>query len=984
MKLKRFFLTLCVALFLFVGCRPATDALFSGSASPPLRRQPEAAALASPVALATPTAPVSASSEDQQCNVVIQKAIEQFDSKQFKQEVGGNGAALAEFAQRQQAEQLLNFLGQEAEENSKAEYHQDSLCLSLKRLELAQQLGDRQLLLALYGVGNGYRAIGDFANALSNFTGYLKRARALGNQRHEAVALGSIGEIYQELGDYEQALQYHQQRLGIAYEVQHFENDPDQDANGFDGYTGSQLVGDALGSIGDNYYIQQNGTKAIQYYEARFKIINKLNKKLKVATTKSGVDMSLQPSWIATLTSLAKAYDGNKETEKAGKEYEEVKRLIDKYPVLAHSAAASRFYESWINFLLSQKRLKEALKIADGFIQRYQKLVHPSKQLDLITRLLAFDKSKDYCDKVARNPSSICEDEKTIVKDSINLIIEFKSGKKWLSELSEQLDKLSDTAKSELDKACERKQLDCTLRVKFPNNDRSLGRVYNLAGLVYLQQGMLPEAEEKFKAAIDLRNKLSKQRLSDTLKVFFFDTQRNAYLNLQQTLIQQGKNEEALVISEDGRAQVFAEMLGANRAANPTANADSNSNRCSGKVAIEQIRCVAQEHKLTLVEYSLIEQPIVADRPAEVLIWVVKPTGEIEFRSQSISEALQAYSAQTATNWIHEARKQIGLYGSDGKNQRATFLKDGRTANKAATAPDVPFDSKAQADTLQNLHALLIEPIADLLPTSPDEHVLLVPDGSLFLIPFAALQDKTGKSLLESHILQTAPSIQVLNQIYSRLPSRDRLFSNPLIVGNPQSPSINCQGGDIVLPPLYGAESEAENVAKLLHAQPLIRDQATESTVRQKINSASLIHLAAHGLLDNCPGYAVPGAIALTADGDTESANGWFTSSEIADLKLTANLAVLSSCSTGQGRLTGDGVMGLSRSFLKTVPSVILSLWSVDDGSTAELMNQFYEKLRGMDSPDKAVALRDAMVATKANYKDPRQWAAFSLMGTAE
>lgn len=1012
MKFKRFFLTFCVALFLFVGCRSSTDALFPGGASP--SGQPAAG---SPPA--EPAAQSAATSEDLKCAPIIKEVI---DSPQFQLQVGGYDAALAEFAQRQLVEQLgiLNFLGKEADWDSKAEYHQESLCLSRKRLELSQQLKDptqkqRQSLMALYGVSSGYRAIGDAASALSWFNQYLQLAQDTGNQRAEAVALGSIGELYQELGDYDRALQYHQQRLGVAYKVLRFNDDPskplnvspdvatypsestpvlssltalpDRDAEGFDSYTGRQLVSDALGSIGDNYFIQNNCAEAIKYYEARYEEIEKL---LAETAIEPLIDTGLQASWIATLTSLAKAYAEIKEFSKAEEKYSQVQEFIDKNGTdsgLGQSAAAAGFYESRIEFLLSQKRLDEALRFADQFIQRYQSVEDPEQQKRL-KQIRAFSEARYYCRSYSdQDMPGICRNGSPMIEYS-NLFDEVQSGRAPLAKLVSVLAALPNDTKDELDRACT--QIDCDT-VKFSKNDQGLGRVYNLAGLAYFQKDDLPAATDKFNATIELREKLLNQRLSDTLKVFFFDTQRNAYLNLQQTLIKQKEIEKALVTSEKGRAQVFAEMLGANRTANTPANPEANTspavnpNVCSGEMSIELIRCVAREHQLTLVEYSLIEQPITDDLP-ELLIWVVKPTGEVEFRSQQIG-ALRVNSAQPA-NWIYEARSRIGLSDSDGKNQRAaTVIKAGRTADDAATASAIPFSSAEQTRTLQDLHALLIQPIADLLPKTPSDRVLLVPDGGLFLIPFAALQDKTEQFLLDSHTLLTAPSIQVLNQIYSRPSSKNRLFSSPLIVGNPESPSLNCQGGDIDLAPLHGAESEAKDVANLLQTQPLIRGQATESTVRQKINSAGLIHLAAHGLLDNCPGYAVPGAIALTADGETESANGWLTASEIADLKLTANLAVLSSCNTGQGRLTGDGVMGLSRSFLKTVPSVILSLWSVGDDSTAELMKQFYEKLRGMgSSPDKAVALRNAMLATKANrdYDDPRQWAAFSLMGIAE
>jgi CHAT domain-containing protein len=101
------------------------------------------------------------------------------------------------------------------------------------------------------------------------------------------------------------------------------------------------------------------------------------------------------------------------------------------------------------------------------------------------------------------------------------------------------------------------------------------------------------------------------------------------------------------------------------------------------------------------------------------------------------------------------------------------------------------------------------------------------------------------------------------------------------------------------------------------------------------------------------------------------------------NLKLQAELVVLSACDSGRGRVTGDGVIGLSRSLISAgVPSVIVSLWAVPDGPTSELMIAFYETLQ--QNPDKAQALRQAMLTTLKKHPDPTAWAAFTLIGKAQ
>jgi CHAT domain-containing protein len=90
----------------------------------------------------------------------------------------------------------------------------------------------------------------------------------------------------------------------------------------------------------------------------------------------------------------------------------------------------------------------------------------------------------------------------------------------------------------------------------------------------------------------------------------------------------------------------------------------------------------------------------------------------------------------------------------------------------------------------------------------------------------------------------------------------------------------------------------------------------------------------------------------------------------------------LSAGNTALGKITGDGVIGLSRSFFSAgVSTVVGSLWDVSDSSTKFLMTDFYENLQ--KNPDKAAALRQGMLATMKKYPKPRDWAAFTLIGVS-
>jgi CHAT domain-containing protein len=182
-----------------------------------------------------------------------------------------------------------------------------------------------------------------------------------------------------------------------------------------------------------------------------------------------------------------------------------------------------------------------------------------------------------------------------------------------------------------------------------------------------------------------------------------------------------------------------------------------------------------------------------------------------------------------------------------------------------------------------------------------------------------------------------------------------------------------------------GAEQEANAVADFFNTEALLGAEATEQIVKQQMGNARIVHLATHGLLEyGTPEESgvrdVPGAIALTP---TQDEDGLLTAAEILELDLKADLVVLSACDTGLGTITGDGVIGLSRSLIAAgTPSVIVSLWSIPDAPTADLMTEFYRQRQ--QGKDKAQALRQAMLTTMETHPNPGDWAAFTLIGEAD
>ncbi|MEM9218506.1 MAG: CHAT domain-containing protein [Cyanobacteria bacterium P01_F01_bin.150] len=491
------------------------------------------------------------------------------------------------------------------------------------------------------------------------------------------------------------------------------------------------------------------------------------------------------------------------------------------------------------------------------------------------------------------------------------------------------------------------------------------GFALNNIGSVLLVQGKLDEAIAYFFDSIEALEAL-RVDLEDRERIDLIDAQRSPYLSLQQALIQQKQIDKALEIAERNRAQAFVELL--------AQRSQPQSQVTVEPLTLDTITEIAQRQQTTFVEYSLMND----DR---LFIWVIQPNGNITFRESDLTPLRSQRRSQASGP---KASLDVRLERTPGRQRRQ----------------------------LRQLYNQLIVPIVDLLPNDPDARVTFVPQSELLLVPFAALLDESGEYLIQQHTILTVPSIQALSYIQlaegastpqAPLPqayknSNDIIDDNSkyLVVGNPVMPALPSLPGELPTPlaPLPASEQEALTIGQLLDSPVFTGHAAIESVVQQQMPESKLIHLATHGLLnygipDESNVQDMPGAIVLAPSPDkldpitTTNNDGLLSSKEILELDLQADLVVLSACDTGLGRITGDGVVGLSRSFLAAgASSVVVSLWAVPDTSTAELMVAFYKNL--IQGHDKGQSLRYAMLETLEQYPNPLDWAAFILVGNAD
>jgi len=775
-------------------------------------------------------------------------------------------------------------------------------------LAIRKQIGDRSGVgQSLNNIGFIYQSQGQYPKALEFYQQALAISKQVGDRAGVGSTLNNIGGIYDRLGQYPKALNYYQQALAIRKQI--------YDLPG---------VAITLNNIGGIYDSLGQYPKVLEYYEQALTIIKQIG----------------DPFWEGgILNNIGGIYDRLGQYPKALDYFQQALAIRKQINDLSGEGITLNniglIYSSQGQYPKALESYQQALAISKQIGDRFVESSILNNIGGIYYSLGEYPKALDYYQQALAIRKQIDDDRgESITLNNIGGIYD---------------------SPGQYPKALDYYQQALVIRKQI-GDARGEGESLNNIGFVYYNLKQYTDAERNLIAAIQIWESL-RPGLTDENKISIFEIQKVTYRTLQRVLVAQKKTNQALEVAERGRAKAFIELL-ASKLSPDLQKQNPAAVQKKFIINLEQIKQIAQTQKASVVEYSIASDE-------DLYIWVVQPTGKVEFRSVDLKKSLNTPLAKLVTS----SRESIGVRG------------------RASIEIEPVVDAAEQKNQLQQLHKLLIDPIADILPKDPNSHVIFIPQGQLFLVPFPALQDANGKYLIEKHTILTAPAIQVLDLTrQQKLKPQPANLQAALVVGNPTMPKVTTKLGDAPrqLSNLPAAEQEAKEIAKLFKTEVFTGNQAIKAKILPKLSQARIIHLATHGLLDDFKGLGVPGAIALAPSGNGELNDGLLTANEILDLKLNADLIVLSACDTGGGKITGDGVIGLSRSLITAgTPSVIVSLWSVPDAPTAELMTEFYRNWQ-QRKLNKAQALRQAMLTTMKNHSNPRNWAAFTLIGEAE
>ncbi len=809
-------------------------------------------------------------------------------------------------------------------EKHRENIHNNADIFIIKNQILATQTIDVNPLIQQ---GIEYYKNGQIEEAIASWKQALIDDNNLLNQTQEAEVLTYLGAAYSSLREHRQALDYYQKAL---QRFKHSNN--------------SQKTVDILGKIGIIYYQLSQYNQAIQFHQQQLSLARQLEQSMAEVAALGNLAISQkalgnyqqsrqnlqqalqliqplsQPQLEAQLwMNLGNTEESLGQYKKSRQAYqnsleiaEEINNIEIQGIALGHLGILAANWGQWesaIEFYQNSVELAKKSNDDEGIGHLLNNLGIAYQALGKIVE------AQDYYQQSLEIANSIKHERMKIAA---------------LGNLGVLYENLEDYPQ-----AIEYHQESLAIAETLNLPQQEAKALNNLAH-VYFESHQLELAKKHLINALTILDRL-RNPLQDADKVSLFDTQALTYNLLQQVLITQQQPEAALEVSEWGRTRAFIELL-----IQKSVQPDITPSLSAKPPTINQIKQIAQSQNATIVEYSIIPKDDFMGQgkqlgdAAEIYIWVIQPDGEVTFRSINLDSLNISLRQLVITTYLSMHRNQ------------------------------------SSQTNLRQLYQILIQPIADQLPRTPEQKVIFIPQGELFLVPFAALKNPEGNYLIEHHTIVSSPSIQVLASTHQRrqqIKQIQGIEQTPLVVGNP-SPMPDG------FAPLPGSEREAQTIAEILNTQPFLAEAATETAIQQQLKNANLIHLATHGIFD--ADEPLKGAIALAPD----RGDGLLTAEEILNLgyRLNAELVVLSACDTGRGQITGDGIIGLSRALLAAgVPSTIVSLWPVPDVATAELMGAFYQAWQ--QNPNFAEALRTGMLKTRQTYPEPKNWAAFILIG---
>ncbi|MGI2901963.1 CHAT domain-containing tetratricopeptide repeat protein [Tolypothrix sp. VBCCA 56010] len=937
-------------------------------------------------------------------------------------------------------------------------------------LPLSRQVGDKAGVAAtLNNIGKVYSDLGDKQQALNYYNQSLPLRQQVRDKRGEATTLNNIGKVYSDLGENQQALNYYNQSLPLSRQ----EDD-------------KPLSAITLSNIGKVHSDLGKNQQALNYYNQSLRLSREVGDKALQATTLDNIGsvysnlgekqqalnyynqslpLSAQVGDKAqsarTLNNIGSVYDSLGEKQQALNYYNQSLPLSRQVGDKAQEAAT----------------LSNIGLVYDDLGDNQQALNYYNQSLPLSRQVGNKAGEAATFNNIGGVYDALGEKQQALNYYNQSLPLSRQVGDKAL-----EAGTLNNIGKvysnlGEKQQALNYYNQSLPLSRLVGDKARQATTLYNIA-FVERDRGNLQQALTQIQAAIKIIEDLRTKVDSQDLRTSYFASQQDVYKFYIDLLMQlhkkdpsKGYNAQALHISERSRARGLIELLTEARAnirkgVDPKHLAEEkrlqelidakekrrfdivNSGKIKDPIAKANAEKLQKEVSDLLTQRKELETQIRTSNPKFGKIKYPKPEDILKLPQiqqqldkdsllleYSLGEErsyLWAVTPNSIDSYELPARKQI----EDAATEFKGLLNKCQVSDcQKLSAEKKAQDIKQTALSASKLSKIILAPVADKLG---QKRLVIVADGALQTIPFAALNDvETGQRnvstkktevsyqpLIVKHEIVNLPSVTTIatqrQDLKGRIhaPKTLAVLADPVFEANDcRVTGKDCQASDKLsnIAPnldlgseieqsqlkkaarnlnrngfrrLEGTETEAKAILQLVpsdNLQAFDFDANYNWVTNKQLSQYRFLHFATHGFAD--PNNPELSGIVLSQFLDKQAKpadRGYLRLGDIFNLDFAADLVVLSACDTGLGKnVNGEGLVGLTRGLMYAgAERVAVSLWQVNDDGTIPLMQEFYTQMLSQRKPP-TVALRAAQMKLWQDQKwqNPYYWSAFTLQG---
>jgi CHAT domain-containing protein/uncharacterized protein HemY len=881
-------------------------------------------------------------------------------------------------------------------------YKQKALESYNQSLPLVRAVGYKQAeVVILNCIGEAYSDLGDKEKALSFFNQSLLLSRKVGDKRGEALTLNNIALVYSDWGDEQKALKFLNQSLPLRRQA---------------GHKKGEAV--TLNNIGLAYYGLGEYQKALSFFNQSLPLRRTVGDKSGEATTLNNMggiysalgEQRTAIQFYSEALSLYRAI-GSKDGESTT-----LNNIARVFSDVGQKQKALELYNQALSLrreIGDKRAIAESLNNVGNI---YATLKDKQKALEFFNQSLPL--RREVGDKRGE----------AATLNNLSFVYDDLGQKQKALELLNQSLSLS--------RAVAYKEGEVTTLGNIAHFERKRGNLNEA----------LTQMEAAITIIEDLRTKIDSQQLRTSYFATvqrYYEFYIDLLMQLHKTNPSKGYDALALNTSERARARSLLELLTEARAnirqgADPKLleqertlqqKFDALERRrielFSKQWTNKQVQALEQQRTALQQEYRQVQEQIRRTSPRYASLKYPQPLTLSEIQQQVLDDdtLLLEYSLGQDRSYLWAVTKtSISSYElpkrADIEKAAQSFYQNTGKQNAPEQRGVGAFPREDSLEVTTQLSQILLSPVAGQLA---GKRLLIVSDGALQYLPFAALpepnslgKDKTPVPLIVNHEIVNSPSASTLALIRQDTNGRQLAPKKVAVIADPVFSKDDERVGAIHESPLQSANPNnldslaltrsATEVSFTFQRLPFTRTEGdrilslipntqTQSAFDFAANRATatssqlsqyqIVHFATHGIL-NSRNPELSGVVLSLVDEQGKPQNGFLRLNDIFNLNLPAELVVLSACQTGLGQdVKGEGLVGLTRGFMYAgAPRVLVSLWSVSDRGTSELMSRFYKKML-QEKLQPAAALRAAQLEMlqTSQWQEPYYWAAFTLQG---